>query len=533
MKLPFELGTVRAQGHGTVFATFSPGPFVAGKAYELRVEGTYTENGRQYPFAFEQPLRIPAAAPGSTKASAAAVAKNQVKGAPYPARKPNHPEEVNKPSKWTVPIGTFRAPGPRSKGTTHPQKLKKDAPAKDAAGVTIFTNAGLGLSGNTINEPSGAVGGGVVFMTVNSFAAYSTNNGGSFTKLDPTTIFPNTLGGFCCDQVVEYSASIDRFIWVMQYGQGYRVAAASPDTVRNSSGTAWTYWDISAAQLGFTGGLDFPCIAVGNQVVYLNFDAQGGRVVLRIALKEIQAGGTINFLYTDPKDSPMAFFGHLSQNPQDEVFWAGHNSNSSMRVFSWAESSGTYFWRDVAIGSWPNDNSKMVSTTPDGQDWLSMLRSDNDNFIQGSTRVLSADRKTNQVWFAWTAPSGTNFPQPHVQIVVLDRANNFSLVSQFQIWNANFAFAYPMLAVNDKNEVGLSLGYGGGGNYENHAVGFWGDFIVYPTTSSNVGTTRYGDYVTIRQDLSQPSRFHAFGFGLIKDDKGTRTDTRYIAFGRP
>ena len=423
---------------------------------------------------------------------------------------------------WDVPGS--RAP---FQGIRVADRLRRDSPS-----VTIFTNAALGINGSTTNEPSGAVGGGVVFMTANLFAAYSTNNGGSFTQLNPTTIFPSALGGICCDQVVEYVPSIDRFVWVLQCAQGYRVAAASPASVKSSSGTAWTYYDISASMLGFTGSLDFPDLAVGNQFLYLNFDAESGRVVLRIPLTEIQSGGTINFSWTDPKDSPMAYFGHLSQNPRDEVFWAGHNSNSSMRVFSWAESSGSYSWRDVAIGSWPNDNSKLTSTTPDGQDWLSKLRSDDNNFIQGSTRVLSADGKTNQIWFAWTAPSGNDFPQPYVQLVVLDRANNFRLVSQSQIWSANFAYAYPMLAVNANNEIGLSLGYGGGGNYENHAVGFWGDFVVYPTTSSNVGTGRYGDYVTIRQDPSQPARFHAFGFGLIKDTSGTRTDTRFVAFGR-
>ena len=40
------------------------------------------------------------------------------------------------------------------------------------------------------------------------------------------------------------------------------------------------------------------------------------------------------------------------------------------------------------------------------------------------------------------------------------------------------------------NEIGLSLEYGGNKKfYENHVVGFWGDFMVYITTNSDVGTT--------------------------------------------
>jgi len=69
-------------------------------------------------------------------------------------------------------------------------------------------------------------------------------------------------------------------------------------------------------------------------------------------------------------------------------------------------------------------------------------------------------------------------------------------------------------------------------------VGFWGDFLVYITTSSTVGTTRYGDYVTIRQDPTQALNgafFDAFGYGLntiAPPGSGTQVDVRYVQFGR-
>jgi len=76
-------------------------------------------------------------------------------------------------------------------------------------------------------------------------------------------------------------------------------------------------------------------------------------------------------------------------------------------------------------------------------------------------------------------------------MVTLDRKANFKLHQQVQVWNPNYAFAYPALATNARtNEVGMSFEFGGGGNYENHVVGFWGDFVAYVTAGSNVGTTR-------------------------------------------
>jgi hypothetical protein len=209
-----------------------------------------------------------------------------------------------------------------------------------------------------------------------------------------------------------------------------------------------------------------------------------------------------------------------------------------MRVFSLQEGSNTYFWRDRDIATWSGLN--ISSLTPDLQDWLNFIGT---NFpgtaVLGSTRVFydfGQFGRKNEVWFAWTAGTDSNFSQPHVEMVILDRDNDFSLKQQVQIWNSSYAYAYPALATNSDYQVGLSLEYGGGGNYENHVVGFWGDFVLYATTSSNVGSTRFGDYVTIRQNSPDPSLFAAFGYGLDTippPGGGTQSDTRYVLFGRP
>ena len=105
----------------------------------------------------------------------------------------------------------------------------------------------------------------MVFMTFNWRAAYSTNNGASFTQLDPTTIFPNgDDGGFCCDQIVQYASSINRILWLLQYSTAtdkkgnvrnrYRLAVASPEDIKKSNGTAWTYWDFTTTQVGISNG---------------------------------------------------------------------------------------------------------------------------------------------------------------------------------------------------------------------------------------------------------------------------------------
>jgi hypothetical protein len=505
--------------------------------------------GARHKMKVKRVVDLPPAAPGSSSVKTGTVPAKKVTGAPYPAQPPSFEEDKVNGSRWTVPTGKPN-PGTPTPTDTPIQKAPQNAPAPKNALATgappiVFkSNTGVGIkNGSTTAEPSGASGGGVVFVSANWFAAYLTDGGSTFKQLNPTTIFPSDAIGFCCDQVVQYVPSIDRFIWLLQGTDGYRLASASPADIIKSGGTAWTYWNLPETLFGQPDGtgLDYPDLSVGNNSLYTSWDVgfptcpkcTSGFQVSRISLAGIKAGGTITIDYTHPEDALMAWGGHLMQNTGDEIFWAGHNSSSQMRVFSLKEGSNTYFWRDVGISSWANNT--LTSTTPDKQDWLNFGNGFPKNAVIGSTRV------GNQLWFAWNAGTDSNFKQPHVEMVTLDRNNNFNKTQQMQIWNNSYAFAYPYLATNAcTNEVGLSFEYGGGGNYENHVVGFWGDFVAYITTGSNVGTTRFGDYVTLRQapaTQSDPGNlFAAFGYGLNSPPPpatGTQADIHYVLFGRP
>lgn len=556
--LPFGLGIIPVSDSVVLDANFS-GIFFPLEDYVFDAQGTYDVGVATYCFSITSDYVVPKDAPGSGILTTIMVEADDVIGAPFPSqpREPGSLDFVNG-SQWTVPIGPF-APGTPTPTATAPEmvpgslrfKKKPGFALGDGPGPIVFlANNSLGVTSgssngtaSTVAEPSGSSsGGGVIFSTANWVAAFSTDGGGSFTQLDPTTIFPADAVGFCCDQIVQYVPSIDRFIWLLQ-GNGYRLATASPAAIISSGGTAWTYWNLTPQVFGQPAGtgLDYPDLSVGNGSLYMSWDAgfgcpsgcRQGFQVARTSLAGIQSGGTITIDFTDPPDSPMAWGSHLVQNTLDEIFWAGHNTNSQMRVFSLAEGSNTYFWRDIGTSSWAR--VALSSTTPDGQNWLG-----GSNGFPG-TSIIGGTRSGNQIWFAWNAGTDTNFQQPHVEMVTLDRANNFSRIQQVQIWNNSYAFAYPALTTNFcTGEIGLSLEWGGGGNYENHVVGLWGDFVVYITTASNVGTTRFGDYVTIRQEpfteANPGNLFNAFGYGLrsaTAPATGTLTDIRHVVFGRP
>lgn len=549
--LPFNLGTIPVNSSVVLNTEFSDA-FAPLGSYALVLEGTYDVGDSTYCFELSSELTVPPAAPGSAVLDSIEVTPAQISGAPFPPQPPSFGAGVNIP-RWTVPTAPF-VPGSPTPDPTEKSLISFEAPLEanvlNSAAEVIFEANNGSINGSpvantsTTAEPSGASNGqGVVFITGNWFAAYSTDGGSTFTALNPTTVFPADAVGFCCDQIVQYVPSIDRFIWLLQ-GNGYRLASASPADIINFGGTAWTYWNLTPNIFGSCSSFDYPDLSVGNDFLYMSWDAgggcSGGFQVARTSLAGLQAGGTITIGFTTPSDGPMAWGSHLMQNTLDEIFWAGHNNNSQMRVFSLAEDSNTYFWRDIGISSWAN-NSPLSSTTPDGQNWVNFLFNPTTQNPGGgfpSNSVLGSTRVGNRLWFAWSAGTDDNFQQPHVEMVTLDRSNDFSVIQQVQIWNNDYAFAYPALATNAcTGEVGLSLEYGGDGNYENHVVGFWGDFVVYITTGSDVGTTRYGDYVTIRQepatDANPGNLFSAFGYGLNSVAGGTQTDVHHVLFGRP
>ncbi|HWA89338.1 MAG TPA: hypothetical protein VG889_04845 [Rhizomicrobium sp.] len=470
-------------------------------------------------------------------------------------------DDYNDDSGRAVPDGPLRgtlAPTVKPSLLLKIEPNKQSVPPQGAAGdpVVFRQYDPLGTKAGGVGSPpdmNAARNGNVILLSYNTAVLLSTD-GADYTLLDPTTIFPsgpakdssgNLLDrGLCCDQIVRYVPQIDRFVWLMQFCgsnatsclQGVnkvRIAVASTQDVIASGGTKWTYWDLTSASVNIGAStMDYPDLSIGDNSLYFSADAVsgGGLLVVRMPLSDLQAGGTLNFQFTAPADSALAYGGHITQNTGDTLFWAGHKDNSTIRVFSMAENSGQYSWRDIAIDSWPK-GAAISSIAPDGKDWLS--------FGFPGNAVLGATRRTaDEVWFAWTAGSNANFKNPHVRVLQL-KVSDFSVVKQWDIWNDDYAFAYPSLATNGDGEVGISLGWGGGTFYGNNAVGILGDFVVwYPELSDAVlasSPIRFGDYFSVARATPTPTLFDASGYAVFKNTPpatGTRVDPYYIQFGR-
>lgn len=565
---PVALSDIGAERQATIDAVFQGEGFAPGNTYLAQAEGQYTSVGQRRRFSLTFSLVLSPLAPGRDVVRTARVDVHQTRAGagtlpPQPSRSQLFEADIERTA--PVPTDPFVEPSHRTPVRARETKVmaaprghlqhaahavgaslaqaKHHVPHPHMDTVSFPTNGAVVQTGWLTAEPSGAVdsSGNVVFVTGNFFAAYSADGGQRFTVLNPDSIFPPLPAGWC-DQVVRYAPSVDRFVWVRMYGSYMggllRVATAKPaDIVANQGMAGWAYWDITGQSIGVTS-VDYPDLSVGDNYVYLSYN-YGGPAVIRMPLSQIDgSNGSLDFDYTNPGLSQGQ--SHLSQSTADEVFWAVTTSTQSMRVFSWKESDGgTYWWRDVQTEPWSNAHPTCL--TPDGQDWLGSCAPGN---VLGLTRRIYSDGagQHNEVWFAWAAGIGNGFEQPYVEVVVLDRNNNFKVINQQQIWTNNNAYAYPALCTNSNGDVGLSLEAGGGpGGWENHVVGFWGDSVLYVTTSSNLGCTRYGDYVTICPDAKDPTKFDAFGYGVMagtpptglgSDKPGVIADIRYIQFGR-
>ena len=203
----------------------------------------------------------------------------------------------------------------------------------------------------------------VVMMSGNWFLRYSTNGGGSFTTADPTTVFPKWSDhDFCCDQIVIYAPSIDRFVWFMQHdadsaGIGaFRLAVASPADIKKNFQNAWTYWNFTAKDFGLSEDLDYPDLSYTKEFLHISTDATttNGRLVVRVALNDLRAAGTLPGRHTHPDKSKSAVGAHLAQGSLDGAFWAGSPDNSTLQVFSWPDSSTSYSWFSATVAAYPN-----------------------------------------------------------------------------------------------------------------------------------------------------------------------------------
>jgi hypothetical protein len=584
------LGDIAANAQAVLEVDFVNPSVVPGTRLLMKVTGTYDSAGKNYGFMLNRPVATPPPSDGSGRLSEVRITPSRTVctvGPCDPLPAPFERQDFSEVDRAGPPVPTGRfnpaipqlatrnpLPAPPAPGVGGSGGIQFDQTTKNAPNTSqLFSGIPPDMSGASSTNCTPGTSGeafcrNLVVMTGNTFLAYSTDGGLSFPDTQlvrPRNVYSDTPdGGFCCDQVMQYVPSIDRYVWLIQTNRAtigtdaqrqpilgpnrLRIALASPATLRTTGALAWTYYDITSATLGIGNNwLDYPDLTVGNNFLYFSVDQVGtGLIVGRLPLADLAAGVGTTVQFTRAADGATAYGAHLTQNALDGVYWAGHNDTSNVRVFRMPESGNTYAWQSLRLpNSW--NNTAYVSTAPDNLDWL--------GFRFPTPAVIGAARRGgnfNDIWFAWNAGRDNAFAQPHIELLKLSRNADGSVSTpvQTQIWNATTAYQYPSLASNANGDLAVALGWGGNSTqYGSFAVGIWGDYTVYYLEPSDLTSAyvvsdqatppnrsnqpRWGDYITVRTagNPRAPNQFTSFGYS-VRRDAGDRDGCKNTTAGR-
>lgn len=412
--------------------------------------------------------------------------------------------------------------------------------------MTLVTNTALPEPGrqqlaSNVGEPSMAINGDVVFYTGNWYAGRSIDGGRTFQFLDPFNVFPDPANlGYCCDQVVQYIASIDTFVWLLQYGPKsgpqadniQRLAFATTAEVKSGH---WRLFDITTTILGVSGQfLDFPDLAVGTNFLYVTTNiftpagTSAGAAVIRIPIASIAAGRVTAQQFVSPTLNSF----RVAQNCGTKAFFAAHQDTSTLNVFTWDEDQAGPVSHLVEVARWITGNGYQ-SRAPDGRTWLD----------RADPRITGATLAGNDLYFAWAVDAGSNQrPQPFIQIAKID-ANDLTLIDNINVFDADSATCYAALSTNSDDEVGISYMIGGGSRFPTHVVGVISpnrkDVMVaasdsgpLPDPRTNMG--EWGDYLTVRPVFPDRKLFAATGYTMNGGPQASNRSVlpRFVVFGR-
>jgi hypothetical protein len=395
-----------------------------------------------------------------------------------------------------------------------------------------------------VAEPTVVNSGPYVFMTANWMAAVSQDGGQTFNYIDPYYMFPASYGGFCCDQVAVYDPARDIFIWYLQYsssapaGTGhniFRIAVARPaDAVKG----LWYFWDVTSPD---NTEWDYPDVALSNDYLWIttNRGPYAGSYVddawiFKFPLDDLMAGGGLGYLFVDlGANSVYNLSLRMTRGAHETMYFGSHNTTAQVRIFSWAENSGSVGWADVNLSaSW--FNSLHNCTSPDGYNLC--------GFDDG--RIKAGWVSNGKVGFMWGSSQGGGFTYPYVEGVRV-KESDLTYLDRPIIWSTSGGLAYPAAAPNARGDLGVAAFFSGGGYYPYFLLGIDDDFsrdvgssvlgpleIQYLRSGYGPFGDRYGDYISVQQFNPTGLAWVASGFTLQDGSVSGYAEPSYTIFGR-
>ncbi len=384
-----------------------------GSEHMVTVEGEYRDGGKEIHFRTQRPIYPNVAPPGPIPVTKGTTGKQNPGTAVYPTPPPSAPFGPNSEQPVFVPPGPPRQLFPPTPSGT------QLGGSSGGASVQIPRNTSIRSAGVPPDpNAAAATADGVVLGSYNSNISYSKDGGKTFTDVilkspqpgNParTTFFPESDGGFCCDQVVIYLPNQNLFFWLLQYNpvtacatncgpppaanatfkitqaSRLRVAWATPAALSSDFWNAWTYCDLTGPGLGTKNNewLDYPDLAFSNTFLYVAIDHgnstpgkvfTGRRIIARLSLADITntAATSVGYDYAELSGSNGLNKSHMIQGAPGRLVLGSLDNGSTLRVFTLNDNENNVNASTVNI-SQIQQGSAYTAKAPDASDWLSV-----------------------------------------------------------------------------------------------------------------------------------------------------------------
>jgi hypothetical protein len=419
---------------------------------------------------------------------------------------------------------------------------------------------------SNVMESSVATAGKYVVFSGNWFAARTTCCGGPFASqwqfINPYPGWP-TWAPFCCDQVVQYDESRNRHIWLRMGSAGINPSTGNYENIfklnisRDGMASSWVYnfTPVGVNSSWTNQWWDYPHMQIGGDYLYITwnmFNQVGSwtrTVILRLPLDALANAASFSYNYFSVSDW---FTMVPAQDAYHRMYfvsnWPSPYANNQVRIWSWDEDSNTISWVTRTIAAYtPTFRNSAVCGV--GRNWaarydqrvLAMAR-----YSIMNSNVKVPGRKVLGVW--WNVAQGGSFPRPYIEAAAFYE-DTLTQVTGSQgrpiLWNSTTCFAYPSVAANKRQDLGVVFNYSGGSRdapYTGYALA--DDLTIAPPGWSYYGVrssfylpadNRWGDYNTVRQFAPNPIGWVA-GTHYIPPTPGSDctncSEPFYFVFGR-
>ncbi|GAA0907317.1 hypothetical protein [Virgisporangium aurantiacum] len=399
---------------------------------------------------------------------------------------------------------------------------------------------------STLAEPAAANEGNTVFYTGNTYASSSLDNGVNWADV-ALPAGPADAPNACCDQDVVRAHPRDRFFSILLYTNAALTNGVIRIFVRDAVNAAplCTYL-IDPGGAADNVLPDYPHLALTSGFLYLsssnltNGSTWTAAQIRRFDLAQMSAcmtATTNTFTHTGTVGqrilTPVEGAANLTT-----MYFAAIESTSSMRAFTWPESSTTITNVVRTIQTSTFNNPDCRGGTGDF-DFIERTTS----FSAAGFRMRGAVHGANVTWF-WNASAGGGVTQGHVRAASF-RRSDMVLLSEPHIFNADHCFGYPTVSGNVFGDLGITIAAGGraggGGSAAQGFVGVddtpadaihFGTVILTASGTHNRADGRYGDYFTVRTNARCTNAWVATNYAMLNGNTtSAHVNARYVEFG--